>query len=599
MKVKTTCAVLFGALSSANHGNAEYLAENRVLDPLLVSGLTTSEKDSLPGSSSVSVVPPETIEEKNITTVRQALELVPSVMVSQAESSRASSFTVRGGHEITFHELTGGRTSVGYYIDDIPIADAYGRDLTIFSVDKFALHKGPHGTAFGIPHCMGIIDVTTRQPGSESEGELSFLHGSYELNQVLARVSGPVSSNLFFGIDSLYSEDEGWFTNKETGNSYGKRGLASGRARLRWLPNDDMEFNLILGIDHHDDDPVVYVHSGASTDRYSVYAAPEAYSTGGQNYEGLSFLWRRDGWQMKSITSHRDSDFDDYDPVLLKEVFDPGSTPRLRRQDVSSWTQEFRAESTDPNEDIQWRTGLFIGSRDSSLYHDIRGLGPWEGLNQAIYQHDDLALYGEFSRRLEGHLEWSAGMRFQNTDDATTSSFVPTSLAETLGGSTVTMKKGDVFFGVLPMAGLAWNWLDGNQTYFRYTRGMQPGGLAVASGGSVDYQTEYSNHVEVGHNSSFSEDLIECHTAIFYTDYKDYQSFQFNPTGTTIFNASKAHALGAETEIRFRPEKDFMIYVGAGLTRARFDDFKSSIGDFSGNQINDIPSGKINAGVSY
>lgn len=599
MKAKTACAVLFAALSSANQGNAEDPAGNGVLDPLLVSGLAISEKDPLPGLSTVSVVPVEILREKNIATVRQALEFVPNVMVSQAESARVSSFTVRGGHEITFHELTGGRTAVGYYMDDMPCSDAYGRDLAMFSVEEFAFHKGPHGTAFGIPHSMGLIDVTTHPPGPESEGELSFMHGSYGLNQGLACVSGPVSSNLFFGIDSLYSEDEGWFTNSETGKPYGKHGLASGRARLRWLPNDDMEVNLILGIDHHDDDPVIYVNSGNATDPYAVDAAPEAYATGGQNYEGLSFLWRRDGWQIKSITSRRDSDFDDYDPVLLKEVFDPGCTPRLRRQDVSSSTQEFRAESTAPDAALQWRTGLFMGSRDSSLYHDIRGLGPWEGLNQALYQQDDLALYGEFSRRLGEHLEWSAGMRLQTTDDTTTSSFDPTSLAESLGGASMMIRNRDRFSGVMPMAGLAWNGQDGDQTYFRYSRGMQPGGLAVASGGSVDYQTEYSNHFEVGHNSSFPEEAIRYHAAIFYTGYTDYQSFQFNPAGTTIFNASQAHALGAEAEIRYHSGKDFMIYAGAGFTRARFDDFKSPIGDFSGNQINDIPSVTLNVGGSY
>jgi hypothetical protein len=97
------------------------------------------------------------------------------------------------------------------------------------------------------------------------------------------------------------------------------------------------------------------------------------------------------------------------------------------------------------------------------------------------------------------HLEWSAGLRLQTTDDITTSSFDPTSFAESLGGSTVAMEGSVEISGSLPMAGVAWKWKDGHQAYFRYSPGMHPGGLAVASGGSVDYKSEYSSHFEVGH----------------------------------------------------------------------------------------------------
>ncbi len=599
MKVGTLLGLSVAMMAQANHLGAETPDETGIMNPLVVSGQAMSVDDELPGPSTVDNLPSDLFEEMSITSVREALEGLPNVMVSEAESARVSSFTVRGGREISFHELTGGRTSVGYCIDDIPFADAYGRDLSMFSVDRFSFYKGPHGTAFGIPHSLGVIDVVTRPPGSETEGDLSFLVGSYETTQVLTNLSGPVSSNLFLGIDALWAADEGWFTSKETRESYGAHGMASGRARLRWVPNDRMEANLIVGIGHHDDDPVVYVPLGFNMDNPSVYASPDAYSRGSQIYEGLSFLWRLDGWQVKSITAHRDSDLDDYDPVLLKEVFDPGSTPRLRKQDMSHWTQEFRAESTEPESDLTWRTGLFLGMHDSSLDHDILGLGPWEGLNQIRYQQEDLAIYGELTRRLGEHLRWSAGIRLQTTDDTTTSSFDPTANAVSLGGGAVAMDGNDDFSGLLPMGALGWNWSEGHETYFRYSRGMQPGGIAVAAGGSTNYATEFSNHLEMGHNSSFLGKMIECQAAVFFIDYKDYQSFQFNPTGTTIFNASQAHALGAETKLSFHPDENLLIYFGAGVTRAHFDDFESTVGDFSGNEINNIPVGTANLGCSY
>lgn len=217
------------------------------MEPLVVTASALAPAEPVPLSpSTVDSVSAETAAERDIFTVRQALELIPNVAVSEEESARASSFSVRGSHEITFHEFTGGRTGVGFYLDDIPCSDAYGRDLALFAVERISFYKGPHGTAFGVPNSMGVFDVVTRPPGPGLHGEASYTYGSYELNQVQANVSGPISPTLFFGLDGLYTQDDGWYEDRLTGESYGKHETASGRARLRWLATERLEINLTL-----------------------------------------------------------------------------------------------------------------------------------------------------------------------------------------------------------------------------------------------------------------------------------------------------------------------------------------------------------------
>jgi iron complex outermembrane receptor protein len=469
----------------------------------------------------------------------------------------------------------------------------------LFNVKRMSFYKGPHGTSFGVPNSMGVFEVVTRAPGPELHGDASYKYGSYEFHELLAHVSGPILPNLFFGLDGMYSRDDGWFQDQLTGGDYGEHELASGRMRLRWLPTDCLEINFTLGLDRHDDDPPIYVPFDTTTDRYVLLTSPDAYSRGGQNYQALQAIWKGRDWQVKSITSRRDSDFDDDDDALLLDVFTPFTLQRSRQQDVTTWTQEIRAESTDPDALWRWRTGLFFSSRDSFLDHFILGTGPWEGANDLRYQHDDYAVYGELTRVVGDQLELTSGLRLQTTHDRTTSRYEPTAFAQSLGGAALSVDKSDNFNAALPMAAAAWKWTDTQRSYFRFSTGLQPGGLEIAAGASADYQSERSLHYEVGHDSSFDDRNVQLHVAAFYTDYYDYQSFQFNPAGQTIFNADRAHALGLEGEIRVRPCDGIELFAGAGYTYAKFDNFESPIGDFSGKRISNIPVGTVNVGGTW
>jgi iron complex outermembrane recepter protein len=590
---------LVSGFSLEDASSQDFEAQAMTLESLVVRARSHDPGAPPVSPSTVNSLSAEMVRELEIITARQALVRMSNVAVSQAESARASSFSVRGGCEIPFHEFTGGRTGVGFYLDDIPCSDAYGRDLALFELERLSFYKGPHGTALGVPHSMGVIEAVTRPPGPNLRGDASYTHGSDQLNQARARVSGPIRSDLFFGLDGLFSHDDGWFEDRLTGDSYGRHERASGRLRLRWLPTDSLEFNLTLGLDHHDDDPVAYVPSDRTKDPYVLATSPDAYSRGGQNHQALQALWKADGWQLKTITSRREAEFDDSDDALLLEVFNPVSFPRLREQDVSTWTQEVRVESTDPDGDWRWRAGVFFSERDSSLSHFILGLGPWEGLNRARYLMDDYALYGELTRAFGDQLELTSGLRLQVTRDHTTSSFTPTGFAESLGGVIMEMQDRDDFSGVLPMAAAGWKWTEANRSYLRVSTGMQPGGLAIAAAGSVDYDTGSSLHYELGHDASYHDGDLRFHAAVFYTDYRDYQSFQFNPTGETIFNAERAHAYGVEGELRVRPLDGLEIYAAAGCTKARFDEFDTPVGDYGGNRINNIPLATFNLGGAY
>ncbi|RYD30043.1 MAG: TonB-dependent receptor, partial [Verrucomicrobiaceae bacterium] len=541
-----------------------------------------------PSPSTAQTVPEVVLKDLDLTDLSNISRLVPNVSVSQSEVNRAPSFGIRGTQEITFHELGGGRTSAAYYIDDIPFQDAYGREFGIFAAEGITIYKGPHGTLFGAPGPAGVFDLTTRRPEAGLEGEASYTHGSDDFHRGTLHTGGEVRPGLFFGVDFLYSESEGWFRDRLTGDSYGKSETSGALAKLIWQATDQLEFTLTAGLQHHDDDPPVFLPFGSSVPR-SVSADPDAYATGWQAFQALRAVWKEDGWQIKSITSHRESHSEDRDAALLFEIFKPAALFRERNQDVSAWTQEIRAESTDPAAEWRWRTGLFFSDRRTGLDHFIRGLGPWEGRNEIYYDHQEWATYGEVTRPVGSHLELSGGLRLQLSRDHTRSSFDPSAAAAGLGAVAFTTDDREDYTAALPMAAVAWKWSETQSSYLRFSTAMQPGGLAVAAGSSIDYDAQHSVHYELGHDSSFRDGMVDLHAAAFYTDYRDYQAFQFHPAGQTIFNADDAHAWGLEAELRIRPMDGLQLFAGAGYTHARYDDYDSSIGDFSGNRVAKIP----------
>jgi len=553
---------------------------------------------ALPTPAAEQTISPAILGNLDFKDLQSISNLVPNVSLNEADGPRSTSMAIRGGQELTFHEFGGGRTSVAYYLDDIPFLDAYGRQFGMFAADGVSLYKGPHGTHFGVPGPMGLLDVTTRRPGSAFEGEVSYTYGSDDLHRGRIYTGGEIAPGLLLGIDLLHAESEGWSEDRFTGGPYGRTETDAALARLIWQVSDRLELTFTAGYERHDDDPVAYYPHDTSS-FYKVGVDPDASATGWQAFQALRALWKGDGWQLKSITSHRDADFKDRDTALLFELFNPGALFRVRGQEISAWSQEIRAESTDPAAEWRWRTGLFFSGRRSTLDHFILGLGPWEGTNELDYDFEEWAAYGEIIRPIGPHLELSGGLRLQLSRDHTRSSFDPTALAGSLGGVAFTTDSREDYTAALPMAGAEWKWTDTQSTYFRFSTAMQPGGAAVAAGGSREYDAEHSFHYELGHRSSFLEGKVDLTAAAFYTDYRDYLAFQFHPAGQTVFNVDDAHAWGLEAALRVRPTEELEFYAGVGYTHATYDDYATVAGDFSGNRIAKIPSYTLNAGASY
>ncbi len=124
-------------------------------------------------------------------------------------------------------------------------------------------------------------------------------------------------------------------------------------------------------------------------------------------------------------------------------------------------------------------------------------------------------------------------------------------------------------------------------------RGFASGGinLGLASGGTVTYESEQSDQVELAWRANWLDDKIESEVNVFYTDWNDRQVSQFSPSlqRIVVTNAGRSHAFGGEAQLRYVMNEVWSARLGVGILRTAIDALSpsnaSSGSDFSGNVL--------------
>ncbi|HYI71523.1 MAG TPA: TonB-dependent siderophore receptor, partial [Skermanella sp.] len=155
--------------------------EVETLGPVTVTGTearNTMERqpslDRLPSSiqdtpQGISVVPQELIEEKNITTLREAVRNVPGISINAGEGgAQGDTLTIRG------FSARG-----DLFVDGARDPGQYNRDT--FNIDSIEVLKGPSSLLFGRGSTGGVINMVTKAPTLErfNSAEISLGNGPF------------------------------------------------------------------------------------------------------------------------------------------------------------------------------------------------------------------------------------------------------------------------------------------------------------------------------------------------------------------------------------------------------------------------------------
>jgi iron complex outermembrane receptor protein len=191
---------------------------------------------------SVSVVDPNTLARREITTTNDLQQLVPGTILNGAGSLSNSTYTIRGQGK----SVTGpGLPSVITYLNEIPLP-SIGSYAPLFDVQAVQVLKGPQGTLFGRNTTGGAVLVYSVAPSMEFGGYGQVDLGNFNKHSVQGAVNLPIiDGKLAVRLAGDLEQRTGYTRNVTTGQNQDNEDLRSGRLSILLEPTQQIKDVLV------------------------------------------------------------------------------------------------------------------------------------------------------------------------------------------------------------------------------------------------------------------------------------------------------------------------------------------------------------------
>ena len=196
----------------------------------------------------VSVVQEDTIENAQIIDVFDLQTVVPSLRVSQNQSSTNTTFSIRGfgngGNNL------GIEPSVGVFIDGVYRSRSVSAISDLVDIERVEVLRGPQSTLFGKNASAGVISIVTQSPQFDWGGKLEGTIGNYNQTIVKGYVTGPIlGDSLAFSLSGTMNRRDGFAENLFNGDDLNDRDRSSVRGQLLFEPTDNFSARVIADYD--------------------------------------------------------------------------------------------------------------------------------------------------------------------------------------------------------------------------------------------------------------------------------------------------------------------------------------------------------------
>ena len=195
---------------------------------------------------SVTAFTGDALKRSNITEAAQYLSLSPNVSYTedgQQGGSRGISIAMRGVSNINTDE-SAFIQSIGIYLDEFSVASTANATLNpqLQDLERVEVLRGPQGTYFGRNAVGGALNLTTRKPGDELEGDISVGGRTFddagEQFDIGGMINVPVSDTFFLRGVGYYEDSSGMVDNIVPGGGDSGHEYTMLRGAARWLPSD-------------------------------------------------------------------------------------------------------------------------------------------------------------------------------------------------------------------------------------------------------------------------------------------------------------------------------------------------------------------------
>lgn len=585
----------------------------------------------------------EGLEQRHIDDVSEIAPFTPNLIFDRAAAIGGSNSTaivyIRGiGQDAGISTIDLG---VGTYVDGIYLARSVGGVLDLVDVERLEVLRGPQGTLFGRNTIGGAINIITKKPGRDFEGDVGLTFGSDSQLNGRVSLSGALTEQLFAGI-TLLSKNRDGYVERPDGTDFGDENMLGARATLRWLPSDTVELNFSADITTKEENGAPFTlvdvaENAAFPSFHNAFLVPPTsgcfdfvtgMSTSAPNAQcyndqwvtpkgsdrdlgtlpakddldvlgtALSAEWRiTDSLTVKSISSYRktESEFSldqDHSPLTIAHVATVADQEQI--------TQELQLLGETANDRLDWILGLYYFVEEGDSLEAVT-FAPVSFQSGGGFDNDSLAAFLQGTFAVTDRLSVTAGLRWtEDTKRFTPEQFilsnqnaaVPPFLIGQPGAPPVLPPPG---FPLLPpdeaelrvsettpLLNVAYMFADQLLGYVTYSEGFKSGGfiqrIFPPEPAARSFDPEFVDSYEAGLKWTGLDNRLRINGALFYMDYTDLQFVvQSDTVAPVVLNQTAAEIKGAELEIQARPTASWLIEGGVGYLDASYTDIDPDV----------------------
>lgn len=242
--------VLVGGLAWAQEGTpdeveaeaaAEQAASDQTIEEVVVTARKTQETlDTIP--LTIRAFTAQDIEQQGVKSVSDIAELTPGLVIANYIGYRDEPGLKFRGMDVGTQDRTAQGSSA--YIDGIYLPGS-SLFLSMEDLERTEVVKGPQSAFYGRSSFGGAINLITKSPTFDWQGDASLVVGSNERIDANVGVSGPISDTFAFrAFGRYYDYGGGWDNPVEGSDTLGAQNTIAGTASLSWQPNDRASFRL-------------------------------------------------------------------------------------------------------------------------------------------------------------------------------------------------------------------------------------------------------------------------------------------------------------------------------------------------------------------
>lgn len=582
---------------------------------------------------SVTALGSEAIENNRIADFSDLTRAAPSMTITQTTSSPNNSIILRGIG--TFAFSIGVEPSVAVIIDDMPVVQQAQAFDNMADLQRIEVLKGPQGTLFGKNSSAGVVNIVTKDPGSDFEGMVSATVASDGDVRTEAMLSAPLGEGVGLRLTGFYHDYPGNVRNLTSGQKLNDQENFGFRAKLRAELSPAVTFTVTGAYGKATQGGTVTSIrsiSGTGTARVLGQAALPLGPTltgispgegnfnarvdalGATNNETVSIAGKFNldlGFaDLISVTAYQDwkydfeNDFDGTDAnvlgLLTGGTVNGGVTQRGPYHS-RNFTQELRLVSGG-NSALKYVVGAFYSHAKTDrgfVRGPVVAVANWEARNTS----DSLGLFAQLDYTLPTNTTISGGVRynrekisvsFDNLVAGATANQCATGNSLCRGSNTdeVVTWKVSISQELAPQVMVYGSAASGYKGYaYDITSGFNPARINAALNGTGPgllgvgpVKPETSTAWEVGLKSRFADNRVQFNLTGFLTDYNDFQAQSAILVGTppapqfVLNNVGKLRTKGFEVELTAKPSDWLRIDAGASYTDAIMTSFPQAQG---------------------